>query len=209
METASRKIWGPFGLLAVLIGFASWFVGGMLAIAVGLAAVAAGFFGMRKGHRLSQAGMILGVISMLFFNIVNLGALPVSAPLESDKSHLIKSIYASIDAFDVLSKKNLTDADRASLIGHYRRALKEAEMVNLAEVDKQVPGFSSHYGSEFIKGTELLIEGYETGDISKKLKGGLLMDQWGLWNRENKARLEQIKEPSPSLAAYLKGIVAS
>lgn len=151
--------------------------------------------------------MILGAFSVLFVNLMNLGVIPIPSSLESDKSHPIKSINASIRAFNVLKNKQLEDHEREKLIGHYRDALKEARMVNIEYVDKQVPGFASHYNDEFIRGMELLIDGYENSDLSKKFQGAFLLDKWAIWNRENNKNLGKIKEPTPSLISFVKGVI--
>jgi len=199
--------WGPLGIICVLIGIVSWFIGGMLSLGIGMVAVALGFIGNKKHQKLSQTGMIFGAFSVLFVNLMNFGFVPIPSSLESDKSHLINSINASIRAFEVLKNKKIKDQEREKLISHCRDALQEAGMVNIVEIERQVPGFRSHYKDEFIKGMESLIEGYENSDFSIKFKGGLLLDKWAIWNRKNNKRLGKIKEPTPSLVAFIGGII--
>ena len=206
MTDKPSNTWGPFGIISVLIGIASWFLGGMLSLGVGMVAVALGFFGNKKHQKLSQTGMIFGAFSVLFVNLMNLGIVPIPSSLESDKSHLINSINASIRAYEVIGNKPFKDKDREKLIEHLRDALQEARLVNIDKVDNQVPAFASHYRDEFIIGMESLIEGYEKSDLSKKLKGGLLLDRWAKWNKENRANLGKIKESSPSLISFIGGI---
>ena len=55
---------------------------------------------------------------------------------------------------------------------------------------------------------ELLIEGYDNSDFSKKFQGGFLLDKWAIWNRENNKSLGKIKEPTPSLISFIKGVIA-
>lgn len=207
MTDKPSNTWGPFGIISVLIGIASWFLGGMLSLGVGMVAVALGFFGNKKHQKLSQTGMIFGAFSVLFVNLMNLGIVPIPSSLESDKSHLINSINASIRAYEVIGNKPFKNKDREELIEHLRDALQEARLVNIDKVDKQVPAFASHYRDEFIIGMESLIEGYEKSDLSKKLKGGLLLDRWAKWNKENRANLGKIKESSPSLISFIGGII--
>ena len=208
MNDTSTNNWGPFGIISVVIGIASWLVGGMLSLGIGIVAVALGFFGIKSHQKVSQTGMIFGAISVLFVNLMNLGIVPIPSSLESDKSHLIKSINASIWAFNVLKNKKLEDHEREKLISHCRDALKEARMIDIDEVDSQVPGFADHYRKEFIGGMKLLIEGYDNSDFSKKFKGGLLLDKWAIWNRENNKSLGKIKEPTLSLISFLRGLIA-
>lgn len=208
MTETPNNNWGPLGVISVLIGIASWFLGGMLSLVIGMVAVALGFFGNKKHQRLSQTGMIFGAFSVLFVNLMNLGIVPIPSALTSDRSHIISSINASIQAFEALKDKKLEDHEREKLIGHCRDALKEARMVNIENVDKQVPGFADHYTKKFISGMELLIDGYENSDLSKKFKGGLFLDKWAIWNKENRKKLGKIKEPAPSLISFTRGAIA-
>jgi hypothetical protein len=205
MAVNSSDNWGLLGVISIATGIASWFFGGVLSLTIGMLAVAAGFFGNRMHQRLSQTGMIIGAFPVLFVNLMNLGIFPIPSYLESDKSHLINSINASIRAFDVMKNKKLQDKEKESFLNHCRDALKEARAINIEEIERQVNGFKHHYEDEFIMGMESLIEGFESSDFSKKFKGGLLMDKWAIWNRENKKRLGKIKEPAPSLFLVIKG----
>jgi len=204
MKEKSNNNWGPFGIILVLIGIVSWFLGGMFSLGIGMVTVALGFFGNKKHQKLSQTGMIFGAFSLLFVNLMNLGIVPIPSSLESDKSHLVHSIKASIRAYEVLGKK---DKDIDKMIKHLRSALKEARMVHIDSIDNQVPGFATHYRDEFIIGMESLIEGYEKSGLPKKLKGGFLLDRWAKWNKENRANLGKIKESSPSLISFIGGII--
>lgn len=207
MTGTSDNNWGPLGIISVLIGVVSWFIGGMFSLGIGMVAVVLGFIGNKNHQKLSQTGMIFGAFSVLFVNLMNFGFVPIPSSLESDKSHLINSINSSIRAFEVLKNKKIEDQEREKLISHCRDALQEAGMVNIVEIERQVPGFRSHYKDEFMKGMESLIEGYGNSDFSKKFKGGLLLDKWAIWNRKNNKRLGKIKEPTPSLVAFIGGII--
>jgi hypothetical protein len=205
MTVTPTNNWGPLGIIAALTGIASWFLGGFVSLILGMVAVGVGFLGNRMHQKLSQTGMIVGAFPVLFVNLMNLGIVPMPASLESDKSHLINSINASIRAFDVMKNKKLQDKEKEKFLNHCGNALQEARAVNIAEIERQVPGFKQHYEDEFIMGMESLIEGYENSDFSRKIKGGLLLDKWALWNRENNKRLGKIKEPDPSLFLFIKG----
>jgi len=207
MKEKSNNNWGPFGIISVLIGIVSWLLGGMLSLGVGMVAVALGFFGNKKHQKLSQTGMIFGAFSVLLVNLMNLGIVPIPSSLESDKSHLINSINASIRAHEVIGNKPFKDKVREKLIEHLRDALQEARLVNIDKVDNQVSGFAAHYRDEFIIGMESIIEGYEKSDLSKKLKGAFLLDRWAKWNKENRATLGKIKESTPSLISFVGGII--
>ena len=58
MNDTPENHWGPFGIVSVLIGVTSWFLGGMLSLVIGMVAVALGFIGNKKHQRLSQTGMM-------------------------------------------------------------------------------------------------------------------------------------------------------
>ncbi len=206
MTVTSNNNWGPLGIISVLTGIVSWFFGGFLSLIIGMSAVAVGFVGNKMHQKLSQTGMIVGAFPVLFVNLMNLGIVPMPSSLESDKSHLINSINASIRAFDIMkNNKKLQDKEKEIFLDHCRNALQQARMVNIAEVERQVTRFKHHYEDEFIMGMESFIEGYEGSGFSGKLKGAILLDKWAIWNRENNKRLGKIKEPTPSLFSFIKG----
>ena len=182
-------------------------MGGMYSLAIGMVAVALGFFGNKRHQRLSQTGMIFGAFSVLFVNLMNLGIIPLPSALESDKPHIVNSIHASIRAFEALKDKKLEDPEREKLLGHCRDAPKEARMVNIENVNKQVPGFADHYGKEFVRGMELLTQGYKNDDQATKFEGALLLDSWAVWNKENRKKLGRIEEPTPSLSSFMRAVV--
>ncbi len=204
MTDKPSNTWGPFGIISVLVGIAGWFFGDIYSLILGIIAVVLGFVGTRRHQKLCLAGILFGCFALLFVNLLNLGIIPKSP---SDKSHLINSINASIRAYEALGNKPFKDKDREKLIGHLRDALQKARLVNIDKVDNQVPGFASHYEDEFITGMESLIEGYEKSDLSKKLKGGLLLDRWAKWNKENRANLGRIKESTLSIISFIGGII--
>lgn len=209
MTEKTINTWGPIGVLSVIVGIVSWFVGGIYcSLIVGFAAVALGFIGVKKKQRLSLVGMLFGGFTLMFVNLINLGIIPIPSTLASDKSHLINSINASIRAYEVLGNKPYEDTDKVRMITHLKRGLEEAQMIDINKVDEEVPGFASHYQGEFIIGVESLIEGYEKSDISKKLEGGRLLSKWGKWNTENRRNLGRIKESIPPLISFLRAIRA-
>jgi len=121
----------------------------------------------------------------------------IQAPLShaTGKEHLANSIYASINAFDIIRNGELDDDENEKVINHFKNGLRKAELVNVDKIDGQVPGFKIHYKNEFIAGMKLLARGYEDSDMLKKLQGGMLMDKWGKWNNENNQQLDKIKDP--------------
>jgi len=166
-----------------------------------------GFLGIKQKQIFSQPGMIIGSVSLIFFNFVSMGIIQPPLSKATGKEHLAKSIYKSIDAFEILKSGELDYEEQELLIDAFTNALKQAKLVNIDNIENQVPDFASHYRDEFIKGMNLLIQGYENDDISKKIQGGLLLDKWGIWNNENNQQLDKIKEPSLSLFSFVKGII--
>ena len=207
MADKSEQTIGILGISSLFLGAVSLFIGGLASLAAGSAAVAAGFFGIKKHQIFSQAGMMIGAVALIFFNLVSIGI--VKAPLShaTGKAHLVDSIYASIDAFEILKKGELDDDDTENIIKHFHNGLRHAALVNIDEINRQVPGFKTHYQDEFIAGMTLLAQGYDTDELSKKIQGGLLMDKWGKWSNENKSRLDKIKEPSVALILFIKRLI--
>lgn len=207
MNDKSQNQWGILGIFSLIFGVAAWFAGGLIAIVIGLIAIAFGFFGIKRQQKLSQLGMIIATVPIIYINIMNLEAVPVPSALESDRSYLIKSINGSISVFNMLGKGAHTETEKDRFIEECRDTLDKAQKVDPMVIEKQVPGFSDHYKNEFMKGMEDLIQGYENSDIKMKIQGGLLLDKWALWQRKNREAFNGIKEPEYSLITFLKGII--
>ncbi|MCD4674392.1 MAG: hypothetical protein K8S18_00120 [Desulfobacula sp.] len=207
MTDKSIETVGFLGIVSVLFGILSLFIGGLASLFVGFGAVMIGFFGIKQKQVFSQTGMIIGSVSLLFFNFVSMGIIQPSLSQTTGKEHLADSIYRSIDSFEILKSGELDEDKQEQLINAFSNALKQANLVNVEKIENQVPGFASHYSGEFIKGMSLLIQGYENDDMSKKIQGGMLLDKWGKWNNENNQRLDKIKEPSFSLFSFAKGVI--
>jgi len=198
---------GFLGIGSICLGVTSLLLGGLLSVFIGFISVMAGFFGAKKHQVFSVSGMILGGLSLLFLNFVSMGIIQTPSSNATGKEHLANSIYASINAFEILESGELDDDEKEKLMGSFKDCLIEAEMVSIEKIDNQVPGFKFHYRNEFIAGMRFLAEGYENSDMSKKLQGGLLLDKWGKWNNENNQKLDEIKESSLSLVSFVKGMI--
>ncbi len=209
MADKSIETIGFWGIGSILLGAVSLFAGGLLSVFVGFMAVASGFFGVKKHQVFSQIGMILGAVALIFFNIVSMGIVQTPLSHATGREHLANSIYASINAFDILKNGELDDDENKKLISYFENGLEQAELVNIEKIDSQIPEFSFHYKNEFINGMKLLIEGYEKDDMLKKLQGGVLLDKWAIWNKENNQKLDKIKDPSFSLISFVKGIITN
>ena len=199
-----KKQWGAYSVVSILAGVASWFFGGIYSSILGIAAALLGLIGVRKRQKLCMIAMYLGCLATLFATLQNLGIIRPPSDLASDKSHIVNSIKASIRVHAILKANSpLRDQDKKRVVEHLRNGLEEAEKVNLAYVDDQVPGFAAHYKDEFMAGVRLLIEGFENSHTGKSLKGAILLEKWALWNHENRKELGKIKEPVPSLVSFL------
>ena len=206
MTDKSKEAVGFLGICSALLAMASLFTGGLSSVFIGSMAVLAGFFGVKKKQIFSQTGMILGAISLIFFNFVSMGIIKPSLSQSTGKGHLANAIYSSINAFDLLKNTDLED-DEKIIINAFKNGLEEAGLVNIEKIETEVPGFAAHFRNEFINGMRLLIEGYEDSDTAKKLQGGMLLDKWGKWSNENNHKLDLIKEPSLSIISFVKGIM--
>ena len=195
--------WGALGVPACGAGVASWFLGGLAASGMGVLAVVLGFLGVKRKQRLSQVGLFLGAIAALFVCLQDMGIVSRPKALTSDKARLIRSIMASIQAHDILSKSPLDPEEKTDLIAALKKGLHEARQVRVECVEKQVPGFAKNYEEGFIQGTERMIQGFQEGDTEVSLEGGVRLEQWGRWNRENREALARIPEPKPSIASYI------
>jgi len=54
MTAVSKSRWGPWGVVSIVPGLASWFFGGFLSLIIGLGAVGTGFFGSRMHQKLDN-----------------------------------------------------------------------------------------------------------------------------------------------------------
>jgi hypothetical protein len=183
----------------------------MYGLFVGVLAVFTSILAMRRRERLYTIGLVLGSVAVIFGNLQNLGvdlsALGRGAKTQSDMRHFYNSINYSIRAYEILEKhqppKQMGDEQVQTLLRYVDRALKAATMVNLANMERHVPGFARHYEEEFMGGFRSLKAGYEQSHVGKKLKGALLLDRWGKWNRQNRQKLREIKEKKPSLMGLI------
>lgn len=209
MDDTSNKNWGIYGSCSAVVGIISCFVPGFPALFAGFVGVILGFYGNKKHQKLSATGLLIGGFTILFANMANMGIIPVQHFVDSDRVHLIQSINGSNRAFDTMKNGNLNGQRRKELLKHLRFSLNEAKKVDITNVDRQVTGFSAHYGDEFITGMESLIHGYEDDNAFMKLQGGALLDKWAIWNQNNRKNLGKIKKPELSLFSFIYKITIS
>ena len=203
MSKAITKF-GPYSIISAIAGITGLFFGGIHSSIFGFIAVFTGAAGIRRHEKFYTIGVLLGSCALIFVNLQYLGIINNPDSIKINKKHLINSISATI-----LAHQNLKNNDKNKVIECLNNALSEAEMVDIAGIEKQVSGFANHYNNEFIEGIKLLIEGQKNSSIKKSVEGGLLMDKWARWNKENRRKLGKIKESSPSIislaAHYLTG----
>jgi hypothetical protein len=171
---------------------------------VGSIAVILGYAGSQKKQIFSLTAMVLAAVSLIFFNLLNMGIIKPAFTQATGRKHLANSIYATIDAFEILKSSPLDKSKTNELILHLQQAAEEAKQVNIEQIELQVPGFALHYKDEFIQGINLLLDGYQNEDGFNKLQGGVLLDKWALWNNENNDKLDNIKEPDLSVYSFVQ-----
>jgi hypothetical protein len=69
-----------------------------------------------------------------------------------------------------------------------RKALEEARKVNVDELNRWYSGLGDHFRDEFIRGTELMIAGYDRQNLGMCEQASLVINKWGTWyiaNRNN------------------------
>jgi hypothetical protein len=113
----------------------------------------------------------------------------------SNLSHFIKSINYSNEAAKLSNQgkpfESVDKADMKKFIDLKKKALEEAKLVNIEQLNRDHPNFGNHYRDEFMKGLRLLIEGYEKEDNGKIIEASILFDRWGDWYSSN---LENIRK---------------
>jgi len=113
----------------------------------------------------------------------------------SNLAHLIKSIDYSNDAAKLSNRgkpfEPVDEAEVKRFIDLKRKALEEAKLVNIEGLNRDHPNFGNHYRDEFVRGLQLLIEGYEKQDNNKIFEASILLDRWGDWYTAN---LENIRK---------------
>jgi len=104
-------------------------------------------------------------------------------------SHLINSLNYENEATKIINKGdafNIVDPEEMDqIIGLHKKAIKEAKLVDINQLNNRLNNFGTHYRDEFVKGLELIVEGYEKHDNRKYMAGSLLRYKWGEWYKAN------------------------
>lgn len=87
---------------------------------------------------------------------------------ESAASHLKKAIDYSNLATEINNRgkpyQRMPQQDLDKVIEYYKKSIEEAKQADIASMNRYFPGFGDHFQQEFIKGTELFLQGYESID---------------------------------------------
>lgn len=145
-----------------------------------------------KYHLLSSIVYILA-ITFAFFYFAGSISPPSFQDVKISSNGDIKHFSNSIDFANQATRisnadgafEQVEEEDIKEMVGYYRQALEEARQVDIVKLNSDYAGFGDHYRNEFIKGTELFVEGFERSDPDKFLQGQVLLDRWGAWFSNN------------------------
>lgn len=108
----------------------------------------------------------------------------------SSGQHVSAAIQFHNQAASITSKigpiiSTISTQDAKSIIDLDKKALAEAKLADIADMNKRYPGFGDHFRDEFIAGLNLFINGFEVGDGVATLRGQILESQFGDWYQAN------------------------
>ncbi|MEA2006256.1 MAG: hypothetical protein U9O50_08395 [Acidobacteriota bacterium] len=86
--------------------------------------------------------------------------------------------------------------DMDKIIEFTKKALVEAKLVDIRELNHRYPDFGNHFRDEFIRSLRLFIEGIEKNDNLKMLLGQNLQEKWGAWYDQNIEGIRRGKDRS-------------
>jgi len=136
---------------------------------------------------------VLVVVSIILIPIYVFG----NSSLNQNINHFIASIDFSNKASTIINQnEHISTLEKESMekmMSFIRQALMEAKQVEIKMLNQTLDGFGDHFNDEFIKGLEILIDGYETNDSDKFLQGQILDDKWGTWYSKNIDRIKNGK----------------
>ena len=108
---------------------------------------------------------------------------------KSNVQHFDQSIKYVNQATQILnsgeSYELINPDDMEAVVELKKKALTEAKLVDIKDLNRHYPDFGNHYRDEFINGLELYIEGFEKNDTVKLLAGQMLDEKWGVWYEKN------------------------
>ena len=185
-----------FSAFSAIAGIVSLFLNDLFAMAVAFSAVLLAFFASRRKEKYYMAGMLVGALVLIFVNLQNLDI------LKSNEKKQVETIYNSLRLSNQVHGM-LGGENKDEMLTIFDQLLRSAGKVDTDLVNHLLPGFKSHFESEYIEGFTLLKEGIANSDTGKKLQGAVLVDSWAKWNIEHKEMLEKVRLKKPSLAAFI------
>jgi hypothetical protein len=82
--------------------------------------------------------------------------------------------------------KTISQADWKAIASYDKKALDEAQQVDISEMNSYYPGFGDHFKNEFFEGLRLIVDnGNEVANAPAFLKGQILVDRFGDWYEAN------------------------
>ncbi len=207
-----KRILGLWSGVGIIVGVMSLWFAGLYSLLVGIIAVFISIFASRRGEKLSTFGMILGSIAVIFVNLQFIGIVKHNPKVNKDMKHIFKSIIISNQAYEILKNsavhhKRIGEEDINKMVSLWEKAIKEAEKVDVDNMNKYIPEFSKHYKEEFIKGLNLLVDGFKNSNNVKKLQGAFLLDRWGIWNNKNRDIYIKIKNTKVSFVEFITNVI--
>jgi hypothetical protein len=108
--------------------------------------------------------------------------------------HLSKSIEYSNQGASIANENHpflsLDLTEKKKFINFKREAINEGLLVNIDTLNSRHPHFGSYFRDNYLKGLQLLIDGYNKSNEQNIIKGFSLLDKWADWYSAN---LENIK----------------
>lgn len=119
-------------------------------------------------------------------------------PRGKTASHVMKAIDYGNQAGVIVGGKDkeysIMPKDEADVMfKSYANALAEAEMADIALMNKHFPGFGDHFEQEFIKGLKIILDSHKSGDVKKALTGQYHIIQWTKWYDGNSDEIRKRK----------------
>ena len=117
-------------------------------------------------------------------------------PKESHVSHFKKSLEYAVKSTEITNKRGDLyikgdDSDMKLQIDFQRKALKEAEKVDIEKLNKDHPNLGNHFRDEYMKGLHLYLKGYDEKRNEDLKEGQILFDNWGIWFIANFENIRQ------------------
>lgn len=105
---------------------------------------------------------------------------------EDNIAHFQRSFYYASQVVKIANNINSFEQGNPNeIVELMEKALAEAKLVDIDELNEVYDGFGTHYRDEYIKGIKICIEGCKEVDLKKLMKSQLLLSVWQDWYLEN------------------------